>query len=106
ILDPDSLKDNNIYRLEFNDFSAFHDNPKPWYRLINKTSGDTVISLRQLKSDQEQTAVVHGFVVNINNDPLVSIDRDKTGWATGKSNYVVQVGFDSRYAGAYVGRRV
>ena len=106
ILDPDSLKDNHTFKLEFQDFTAFHDNPKPSYQLIDQATGDTVIPLRELKFVQEQTSVIHGFAVNINNDPLVTIDQSKTGWVKGNSTYVVQVGFDSRYAPAYQARRV
>ncbi len=106
ILDPDSLKNEHTYRLEFNDSTAFHVNPRPWYRVIDRTSSDTIVALRRLRTDQEQTSVLRGFAININNDSLVRIDQDKTGWESGNSNYVVQVGFDSRYAPAYQPRRV
>ncbi len=106
MLDPDSLRNDHTYRLEFKDFTAFHDNPKPWYRLIDKTVRDTVITLTQLKTDQEQTSVIRGVALNIANDPTVVIDRPKTGWKKGNSNYVVQTGFDSRFAPAYQARRV
>ncbi len=106
MLDPDSLKDNHTYRLEFKDSTAFHDNPKPSYQLVDNASGKTLIALTQLKSEEEQTSVIHGFAINIRNDPSVVIDRGKTGWKKGNSNYFVQVGFDSRYAPAYQARRV
>ena len=32
---------------------------------------------------------------------LWQLDFDKTGWVIGNSNYIVQVGFDSRYQAAY-----
>lgn len=106
ILDPDSIKDNHTYRVEFENYSAFHNDPNPYYRLIDYTINDTVIDLTQIESAEEQTQVIDGFALDINNDPSVIIDADKTGWVTGNSNYIVQVGFDSRWANAYQGKRI
>ncbi len=106
ILDPDSLRNEHSFRLEFRDSSAFHNNPNPYYQLIDESGGDTVIPLRRLQAVPEQTPVVHGFALDISNDSTVAIDQEKTGWTKGNSNYVVQVGFDSRYAPAYQARRV
>ncbi|MCH8011428.1 MAG: hypothetical protein IIA61_05700 [Candidatus Marinimicrobia bacterium] len=106
ILDPDSLKDNHTYRLEFEDFSAFHDNSNPSYRLIDFSVGDTLIELTTLTGINEQTPVLDGFAIDIENDPSVVIDYDRTGWETGNSNYIVQVGFDERFANAYKSKRV
>jgi hypothetical protein len=106
ILDPDSIRDNHVYRVEFFDSTAFHDNANPWYRLIDKTRSDTIVALTRLLTAQVQTPVVRGYVANINNDPVVSVNTGQTGWKTGSSNLVAQVGFDSRYAPAYQARRV
>ena len=106
ILDPDSLQNNHTFRIEFQDSSAFHNNSLPFYQLVNRTSGEISIPLIKMKSDQEQTPVIHGMAINIMNDSSVVIDHDKTGWVTGNSNYIVQVGFDSRYTAAYGSRRV
>jgi hypothetical protein len=105
ILDPDSIRDNHVYRVEFFDSTAFHDNANPWYRLVDKSNSDTVVKLSRLQTTQVQTPVVRGFVANINNDPIVAVNTGATGWKTGKSNYVAQVGFDSRFAAAYQARR-
>jgi len=106
ILDPDSLANAHTFRLEFQDSSAFHNNPDPYYQLLDVTSGDTIIHLRQLTSVPEQTSIVHGYAMNITNDSAVAIDESKTGWVQGSSNYIVQVGFDSRYAPGYQARRI
>ena len=105
ILDPDSLKDHHTYKVEFVDSTAFHDNPNPSYRLIDLSTSDTVVALTRIKAKSEVTRVINGFTVNMNNDQTVSINQDSTGWKQGNSNYVVQVGFDSRYAPAYQSRR-
>jgi hypothetical protein len=106
ILDPDSLKDNHILHLEFQDSSAFHDNTEPYYRLIDRSSGDTLVPLTKLAISPQQSPFVDGMAINLSNDSLVQIDHDKSGWVSGNSNYVVQIGFDSRYAAAYSPRRV
>lgn len=106
ILDPDSLRNNHSYKIEFVDSSAFHTNPNPYYRLLDLTSRDTLIALTRLKAKTDVTPVLHGFTTSISNDPTVTIDAARTGWKTGSSNNVVQVGFDPRYADAYRSRRV
>ncbi len=106
IIDLDSLRDSHNYRVEFVDSSAFHDNPNPYYRLIDLTTRDTVLSLSRLKGQQEVSPVLGGFNLVLKNDQYVTVNTQKTGWVKGSSNYVVQVGFDSRYANAYQTRRV
>jgi len=106
ILDPDTLKGGHMYRLEFENDAVFHDNPHPSYRLIDYSSGDTLISDGVLQSEEEQTNVIDGFALDIFNDSDVLIDKEKTAWQSGSSNYIVSVGFDSRYEAAYRAKRV
>jgi hypothetical protein len=106
ILDPDSLHNNHTYHLEFNDSSAFHDNPTPWFWLVDKTSADTVIKVTHLLTPQQQSSIVRGMALNIANDQTVAIDPSNTKWEKGNSNLVVQIGFDSRFAPAYQPSRV
>jgi hypothetical protein len=101
ILDPDSLPGSHTFRLEFFDTTAFHNDPNPSYQFVDMTSGTTLISKTKLVTAQTQTTVLDGFAINIKNDPAVTIDKARTGWVTGNSNYIVQVGFDPRYVGAY-----
>jgi len=106
VLDPDSIKNLHTYRLEFEDSTKYHNNPFPYYSLIDYTEGDTLIYLRQIKSNNEQTKVIEGLSLDILSPTDVIIDRDKTEWKSGNSNYIVQVGFDSRFAPAYNGKRI
>jgi hypothetical protein len=106
ILDPDSVRNNHTYRLEFFDSTAFHTNPDPWYQLIDKTSVDTVIKLNQLLTAQQQSPIVNGIVLNITNSQNVAIDPANTKWEQGNSNYVVLTGFDSRFAPAFQSSQV
>jgi len=105
ILDADSVR-NDTYRIEFFDSTAFHNNANPWFQLLNVTTNDTAIQKTRLLTTQVQTPVIRGFVGNIVNDPLVVVDPSETGWISGNSNYVAQVGFDSRFAPAYQSQRV
>ena len=105
IIDLDSLRDGHNFRVEFVDSSAFHDNPNPSYRLIDVTTRDTVLALNRLKGQQKVSPVLRGVNLVLNNDQYVTVTPPKTGWVKGNSNYIVQVGFDSRYA-AYQTRRV
>jgi hypothetical protein len=106
ILDSDSLKDNHTFRISFEDSTAFHTNPNPFYTLVDKNTSDTLIRLKQLISNPEQTAITDGLSITITNDEAVVIDQQKSGWKKGVSNLVPQIGFDSRFAAAYLPRRV
>jgi hypothetical protein len=106
VIDLDSLRDNHNFRVEFVDSSAFHDNPNPYYRLIDITTRDTVIGLTRFKGAQEISRVIWGFDFVMSDDQYVTIISPNPGWEKGKSNIVVQVGFDSRFAPAYQVQRV
>src|SRR5208283_2435819 len=45
ILDPDSLNGGHSFKLSFQDSSPFHNNPDPFYQLLDLTSVDTVVPL-------------------------------------------------------------
>ncbi|NWF90607.1 MAG: hypothetical protein HXY50_14235 [Ignavibacteriaceae bacterium] len=106
VLDPDSVKNYHTYRVEFRNDSKYNNSPNPWYRIIDYTDNDTLISFTQIKSAEVATGVLHGFAIEIKNDSSVVVDFDKSAWKTGNSNYIVKVGFDDRYAAAYGTRRV
>ncbi|MFA3784088.1 hypothetical protein ABRY23_13595 [Melioribacteraceae bacterium 4301-Me] len=106
ILDPDSIKNNHIYRIEFTENSRYNNESKPKFKIVDYTQGDTLIKPTVLESSSYASKVIDGFSVNINNDNTVLIDYDKSGWEKGNSNYIVQLGFDSRFAAAYNSKRV
>ncbi|MDR3626609.1 MAG: hypothetical protein P4L45_07240, partial [Ignavibacteriaceae bacterium] len=106
ILDPDSIKNNNTYRIVFTDSTKFHNNPYPYYSIINYTDNDTVVKLTRFNTNTIQTAVLDGISMGITTDTTVAINTSASGWEVGSSNYFVQSGFDSRYGAAYAGQRV
>lgn len=105
VLDPDSVKSYHTYRLEFEDYAAYHDNPRPYYTLIDHSENDTLVHEKRMAGNEAQLNVTDGFSINIMNDTLNSIDEDKSG-VSGNTNYLVEFGFDSRYEPTYGARRV
>lgn len=101
ILDPDSVKANHTYRIEFSDNTRFHNDGSATFELIDHSINDTLIQPTPLSGGNIQTQVKHGFTININADTTASIDYEKSGWISGNSNYIVQLGFDSRFIAAY-----
>ena len=106
VLDPDSIKNYHTYRLGFKDNTPFHNNPFPAYSLIDYTSNDTLIHFTDFINNKAQTNVINGFSVDLKNDTSVNIDKTNSGWTNGNSNCLVSLGFDSRFAAAYIGKRV
>jgi hypothetical protein len=106
ILDPDSLKDDHLYRLEFESDSVYADDPLPSYRLVDYTNDDTLIDLTAMKSSDQQTTVISGFDLRIVNDDRVEILEDQSVWMSTNTTYFVKPGFDSRYENAYSPKRV
>ena len=96
----------HTYRLEFEDSTKYHNNSFPYYSLIDYTEGDTLIYLKQIQGNDDQTKVIDGISLDILSDLEVIIDRDKTEWKSGNSNFIIQIGFDSRFVSAYNGKRV
>jgi hypothetical protein len=106
ILNPDSIKKSHTYRLEFFDNVPFHNSAHPKYSVIDVVPDDTLLNMQRISGENEQTPVTDGFTIDIKSDTLVGIDFAKSGWITGNSNYVVQLGFDSRYILAYQGKKI
>ena len=106
ILNPDSLQENHLYRVEFQNRSAFHNDAHPDYQLVDYTRRDTLVHFTNILGSEVQTPVLHGFAVDVENDPIVGIIQSETKWQKGNSNYIVQAGFDSRFAPAYQNRRI
>ncbi len=106
VLEPDSVRDYHTYRIEFQNDGKYSNGTKPRYALIDHSENDTLINFTEFEGSSVQTMVNAGLTVGLNNDSLVAVDFDKSGWIEGNSNYIVQVGFDSRYAPAYNTKRI
>ena len=106
ILDPDSIKNNHTYRVEFIENTKFNNESIPKFQIVDYTSLDTLIKPTLMVKNTYTSKVIHGFSMTINNDNVVQVDYNKSGWKKGKSNYIVQLGFDSRFAAAYNAKRI
>ncbi|MFC2084664.1 hypothetical protein ACFLS9_06380, partial [Bacteroidota bacterium] len=105
ILEPDSVKNNYTYRLEFSETTIYSNETQPLYSLIDYTTNDTLFKNVVMVSEEEQTFVKHGISLSIYNDTTVTVDFNNTEWIEGNSNYIVDVGFDSRFTSAYRGKK-
>jgi hypothetical protein len=108
LIDPDSISNFHNYVLSFVDSSAFHNNPNPWYTLVDLTAHDTLLNTVRLKTSLDVTTVMHGFAVQINNAQTVAVNPDSSRWRIGNSNLVTQVGFNTgvNFGSGLVARRV
>jgi hypothetical protein len=106
ILDPDSLKNNHTYRVEFQESTRYNNESKPTYKLVDYTVQNSLIKSTTLEEATLTTKVLDGFAATITNDNSVAVNYDKSGWKTGNSNYIVDVGFDSRFESAYKSKRI
>ncbi|HCY74631.1 MAG TPA: hypothetical protein DHV28_01800 [Ignavibacteriales bacterium] len=106
ILNPDSIKNFNTYRIEFYDDAPYHNSAHPKYSIINVVENDTLLNMLKVNGIKEQTPIVDGFTADIVSDTVVTIDFAKSGWVNGSSNYIVQIGFDPRYQSAYLGKKI
>ncbi|MBU1098069.1 MAG: hypothetical protein KKB34_16415 [Bacteroidetes bacterium] len=106
ILDPDSIKNEHVYRIEFGNNSVFQNKGKSTINLIDYTAQDTLIHNSIISGEKYQTKITNGFSIDIYSDTAVVVDYDKSKWIKGISNYIVPIGFDSRFGSAYKNRRV
>lgn len=106
ILDPVAVKDFHTYKLVFSENSRYNNSAHPNYTVIDLTENDTLLNSLTIDRIEEQTKIVDGFTIGIISDTAVTIDFDKSGWLKGNSNYIVQLGFDSRFKAAYGGKKI
>lgn len=105
VLNPDSIKDNQTYRVEFSENSLYNNSPTADYYLTNEVTGDTLLS-SVIENVENQTTVIDGFSIDMVVDTSVTLDFDNSRWINGNSNLEVIVGFDSRFAAGYNSRRI
>ncbi|MBU2505435.1 MAG: hypothetical protein KJ799_01745 [Bacteroidetes bacterium] len=106
ILNPDSVKNDHLYRIEFKDNAKFHNDGSAVFSLIDHTENDTLFKNISLDGSSAQTQVRDGLAVLISADTATSIDEEKSSWISGNSNYIVQLGYDERFVPAYKSRLV
>ena len=77
VLDPDSIKNNHIYRVEFSENTRFNNELKPKFKIVDYTQEDTLHKSTKLESSSFTSKVVDGFSVTLNNDNIVRVDYEK-----------------------------
>ncbi len=106
VLDPDSVKSDHIYRLEFIETSKYHNQAHPFYSIIDYSANDTLVKNAKILDVVQETKLFDGLSITISSDTAATIDYENSDWIKGNSNYIVQVGFDSRFAPAYKFKKI
>ena len=91
VLNPDSIKAGRIYRVTFQNASAFQNNPQPSFVITTATDDTLSGAPRTVIARPQETAVVDGFIGYVWNDATVDLDLSKSRWTSGQSNLVVNV---------------
>ena len=95
----DSVGDERQYAAVFRDTSKFHNSGTPFYTVHDVTTGDSVIIIEEnVVFAETETPIFDGMILNFYNDETVKIDKVKTGWLEGESNYHVFIDFDPRFS--------
>jgi hypothetical protein len=84
IIDPDSMKSFNTYKVEFFNNSPYNNNPYPLYRIINYSTNDTLLKLTPFFGANVQTLVSQGFSVSLRNDSSVTLVNPNPDWNYGQ----------------------
>ncbi|MGC8898564.1 MAG: hypothetical protein ACP5ON_10085 [Bacteroidota bacterium] len=96
VLNPEAVKDNETYQITFNNNGRFNDSPRPTYSLQNLTENVTIQSDVPVSYYGQEIPVFNGVIGYIYNDSVAVVDS--TAWKKGNCNYIVKVGFDTRFA--------
>ncbi len=92
----EAVKDGHTYQVDFVDTSKFHLGPAAFFTVTDVTENRLVLDTMVVE-DLVETPLFDGMVLNIYNDNTVQLDHNRTGWLVGKSNLIVDVGFDRRF---------
>lgn len=96
---PEEIRDGHSYEVSFYDTSQFHLGSTAFLTMYDVTGGDRRLVVdTMLVRGYAETPLADGFVVIVQNDQSVEIDRAATGWLVGSSNYKVTVDFDPRFS--------
>ncbi|MGB2869224.1 MAG: hypothetical protein WBD36_12280 [Bacteroidota bacterium] len=91
VLNPDSIKPGNTYRVTFTNATAFQNDPKPSFTITDPLNGSTLADPRTVIARPQETAVIDGFIGYVWNDATIDGIAGKSQWATGTSNVIMKV---------------
>lgn len=94
VLNPDSLRDGNIYRIVFDNPTPFQNGPRPTYRFTNETTGQVLVDGRTVIARSEETPAIDGLSCYIFNDSTVEVLSRSTRWLSGNPNVITKVDLD------------
>ena len=94
VLNPDSIQDAHVYKIAFENPSAFQNSPTPYFTFTDETNGRVLIDRGPVVSEGEETPIVDGMIGYIYNDPSVEVVLSQTRWTTGGPNTITKVEID------------
>ena len=94
VLSADSIEDGHVYKIVFENQSAFQDNPIPSFNFTDETTGQLLADDKPVISVGEETPIVDGFIGFIYNDSTVELISTQTGWTNGEPNTITKVELD------------
>lgn len=100
VLNPDSIRAGHVYRISFENHSAFQNDPAPYFTLTDETDNRIVESTKRAVARLEETAVIDGFIGYVSSDPKIDVIHAKSKWIVGDTNVVVKTNslqFDPGY---------
>jgi hypothetical protein len=96
---PDSIRDNQTYEVAFTDTARFHNEGTITFSIYDVTfeSPRLLVDKLPLIAEQTESPLFEGISLNITNDTQVEIDKSKTGWVIGNSNYLIDVSLNPKF---------
>ena len=86
VLNPDSVKAGNIYRITFDNRTAFQNDPTPYYTLTDETTNRVIALDKRAVSVPQETPIADGFIGYVRNELKVELVDANSTWASGQSN--------------------
>lgn len=96
---PDSVRNNRSYEIAFTDTARFHNEGTVTFSILDVTSQSPrlLVDSLPLIDVQTESPLLEGLSLNIINDTEVEIDRSKTGWIIGNSNYLIDIALNQAF---------
>ncbi|MDP1675275.1 MAG: hypothetical protein Q8L88_00295 [Bacteroidota bacterium] len=89
VLNPDSVKSGHLYRITFQNNSAFQNNPKPSFSITDETNGIVQEQNKIVVGNPEESSIIDGFIGYVRNDGSIAVLDSE--WKNGNSNVTVKI---------------
>jgi hypothetical protein len=98
VLNPDSLRSGQIYRLEFENPAIFQNGPIPLATFTDQSNGRVFVEKKPVTIVGQELVIADGMIVYVFNDSTVNVITARTGWTEGsRANTLTPVALDSAF---------